>query len=72
MKTPNNKAKGHVFDYNPTDALENLILTGESVDTKKALQFFPTPREVVELMWVLVLASSLAAEDILSRSFYWR
>ena len=46
----NRKAKGHIFEDDPTDALENLLLTGETVDTKKLFQFFPTPREIAKQM----------------------
>ena len=46
----NRKVKGHVFDYDPTEAFENIILTGETEDMKKMLQFFPTPRPVAELI----------------------
>lgn len=47
----NRKAKGHVFaDGDPAELLDNLILTGETVDLKKQYQFFPTPRPVAELM----------------------
>ena len=42
----NRKAKGHVFDHDPTDGLENLLMTGETEDMKRVFQFFPTPREV--------------------------
>jgi predicted RNA methylase len=44
----NRKEKGHIFDYCPQDALDNVILTGEYTDIKKELQFFPTPRAVAE------------------------
>ena len=46
----NRKAQGHVFDHDPTEGLENLILTGETEDMKKMFQFFPTPIEVAEQM----------------------
>ena len=46
----NRKAKGHTFDYEVAEALENLIFTGETKDIKKTFQFFPTPREVAEFM----------------------
>lgn len=46
----NRKEKGHVFDYEPSEALENLIFTGETEDMKKTFQFFPTPRSVAEKM----------------------
>lgn len=42
----NRKAKGHVFDYDPEEAIETVILTGDVEDTKKTFQFFPTPKEV--------------------------
>ena len=46
----NRSAKGHVFDYDPAEALETLIFTGETEDMKKTFQFFPTPRPVAEIM----------------------
>ena len=46
----NRKAKGHMFDYDPTEALENLLFTGETEDMKKVFQFFPTPREIGDRM----------------------
>lgn len=47
----NRKAKGHVFaDGDPAELLDNLILTGETVDLKKQYQFFPTPRHIAEMM----------------------
>lgn len=46
----NRKAKGHVFDYDPSEAMENLIATGETEDMKKKFQFFPTPRPVAEMI----------------------
>lgn len=46
------KAKGHVFDEDPTDRLETVFLTGEIVPPKK-YGYFPTPpvlaMRVVEL-----------------------
>lgn len=46
--TWNRKAEGHVFDYDPTDAFDNLLLTGETRDMKKDFQYFPTPRKLAE------------------------
>lgn len=46
----NRKAKGHVFDCDPADALDEMLLTGEIVDSKKVYQFFPTPHDVAEQM----------------------
>lgn len=44
----NRKAKGHVFDYDPEEALEAAIISGEVTDTKKVFQFFETPSELAE------------------------
>lgn len=47
----NRKAKGHVFtDGDPTELLNNVLMTGETVDLKKQYQFFPTPRPIAEQM----------------------
>lgn len=47
----NRKAKGHVFtDGDPAELLNNVLMTGETVDLKKQHQFFPTPRPVAEQM----------------------
>lgn len=46
----NRKAKGHVFSEDPTELLDNLILTGEVTDIKKQFQFFPTPPELAQQM----------------------
>lgn len=47
----NRKAKGHVFtDGDPAELLNNVLMTGETVDLKKQYQFFPTPRAVAEQM----------------------
>lgn len=43
------KAKGHVFQEDPTDKLEDVLLTG-SVSTHKEFGFFETPPNVVEMM----------------------
>ena len=39
----NRKAKAHVFDKPPADALEEILLTGEYTDQKVEYQFFETP-----------------------------
>ena len=46
----NRKAKGHIFDTDPSDAFESLLLTGETEDMKKTFQFFATPSPVAELV----------------------
>jgi phospholipid N-methyltransferase len=43
------KTFGFVFDHDPTELLEQ-IANGEDRNLKKETQFFPTPKEVVELM----------------------
>ncbi len=43
----NRKAKGHVFDGDPTDKIENAILTGEVTPPSKN-GYFPTPAPIVE------------------------
>lgn len=44
----NRKFKGHVFDYDPENALETVIITSEVTDQKKEFQFFETPTELAE------------------------
>lgn len=47
----NRKARGHVFaDGDPAELLNNVLMTGETVDIKKKFQFFPTPRPIAEQM----------------------
>ena len=42
------KVRGHVFDDDPTEAFNNMLITGETTDMKEILQFFPTPRTIAE------------------------
>lgn len=44
----NRKAKGHVFDDDPSDSFENMLLTGETTDFKKEFQFFETPLDLAQ------------------------
>lgn len=46
----NRKSKGHVFEENPKDLIDNLIITGEVTDIKKEFQYFPTPRAIAQNM----------------------
>lgn len=46
----NRKAGGHTFDYDPSEKIEDIILTGEYTDAKKDYQFFPTPPELAEYL----------------------
>jgi predicted RNA methylase len=43
----NRKLKGHVFDADPTNKLEDVLLTGE-IETNGDIGYFPTPKEIVE------------------------
>jgi 16S rRNA A1518/A1519 N6-dimethyltransferase RsmA/KsgA/DIM1 with predicted DNA glycosylase/AP lyase activity len=45
----NKKVKGHLFDHDPTDEIEALLLTGE-FKTKFAGDFFQTPPELAKRM----------------------
>jgi hypothetical protein len=62
----NRKAKGHVFDHNPSDDLDEMIVTGEWADKKKEYQFFATPQEIVIRM--INLAQINSADVILEPS----
>ena len=42
------RTRGHVFDRDPAEAFNDMLLTGETTDMKKLFQFFPTPRTVAE------------------------
>lgn len=44
----NRKLKAHVFETDPTDKIEDLLLTGKTTNEKKLYQFFETPLEVAE------------------------
>ena len=44
----NRKAKGHVFDSDVEELLNDAINFGEVVDHKKELQFYPTPPNIVK------------------------
>ena len=46
----NRKAGGHTFDYDPSEKMEDIILTGEYTDAKKDYQFFPTPPKLAEYL----------------------
>ncbi len=46
----NKKFKGHLFDEDPSDKIDQVLLTGESVNEKKLYQFYETPKELVQRM----------------------
>lgn len=45
----NRKAKAHIFDSDPRELIDNVLLTG-TVEVPKDFDFFPTPLEVVDLL----------------------
>lgn len=55
------KLRGHVFDDDPAEALDDVIVNGGFVDRRKLMQFFPTPRGIAEL---LVQAASVQPRDV--------
>ena len=62
----NRKAKGHVFaDGDPAELLDNLILTGETVDLKKQYQFFPTPRNIAGIPRASIACSAVHLVDFI-------
>lgn len=73
------KAKGHIFDYDPTEAFENLMLGGEVEDMKKKFQFFPTPHDVAAIMCSMaeltpnsyVLEPSIGKGDLADVIYKW-
>lgn len=58
----NRKLKGHVFNYNPSDSLEEMIISGEWTDLKKEYQFFRTPKELAKRMIAL---ANIFPDDVL-------
>lgn len=46
----NRKLRGHLFDHNPSDDLDEMINTGEWTDEKKEFQFFETPNDLAKRM----------------------
>lgn len=62
----NRKLKGHLFDHNPSDDLDEMINTGEWTDKKKEYQYFPTPKNIVFQM--INLANIQSTELVLEPS----
>ena len=46
----NRKIKGHIFDYSPEAAIEEIVLSGEYTDKKKEFQFFETPETLASTL----------------------
>jgi len=56
------KAKAHIFENDPSEMMDNVILTGEAISIKKNMQFFETPKKVVEQMMGYAMVEE---EDVL-------
>jgi len=46
----NRAKKAHVFDYDVSEAIEQVLQTGEYTDAKKEFQFFETPIHLAEML----------------------
>lgn len=44
------RARGHVFETDPSEKLMAAVSAGQAVDVKKSVEFFETPREVGNLL----------------------
>jgi len=44
----NRKTGGHVFENDPADLIDEIMLTGKVIDKKKEFQFFPTPLKLAK------------------------
>ena len=44
----NRKTGGHIFDNDPADVIDEILLTGNVTDSKKEYQFFPTPLKLAK------------------------
>lgn len=62
----NRSVRAHVFSGSAEDALESLLLTGNVIDLKKALQAFYTPTEVAD--FVIGLANIRPGMSVLEPS----
>jgi hypothetical protein len=56
----NTKDKAHLFAEDPTELLEQALLTGEVLDVKHELQYFPTPTTLAERMLELAFPDGCA------------
>ncbi len=57
----NTKAKCHLFTEDVGDLVDTVVLIGEITDIKKELQYFATPRAVVD---ILIAAAEVGPEDL--------
>lgn len=49
----NRKAKAHLFDYDPAEAIEMAVLTGTIVNKKREMGFFETPEQIARQLVAL-------------------
>lgn len=65
----NKKAKAHVFEGDPRDAIEQVVLTGGFTDKKQEFGFFESPPEVVAelLEWAAVITDHTVLEPSAGR-----
>jgi len=57
----NRKEKGHVFTEDPTVKIEEVLLTGETINKKQLYQFFETPKHLAEKICDM---ADIGAEDL--------
>lgn len=57
------KAKGHTFEADPTEKLDEVLLTGETINEKQLYQFYETPKIVADR--VIELADIKAGMTVL-------
>lgn len=46
----NRKSKAHIFETDPTERIEEVLLTGTTINEKQLYQFFETPKTIVRRM----------------------
>jgi len=44
----NRKLKAHIFEIDISNAIDDVLLTGEVIDKKKEFQFFETPQNIID------------------------
>lgn len=62
----NRQAKAHIFTKSIQDILEEVILTGKYVDSKKEYQFFETPKDIAKRL--IEIADIQEGESVLEPS----
>jgi len=62
----NKKTKGHIFDSDVDELINEMINTGEYTDIKKVYQFYPTPLNILRQM--IELADLRSGDTVLEPS----